>query len=196
MFKSHTSWVKYITKYFILFGAIIDHFGSVQLLSLVQLFETPWTAARQASLSITNSWSLLKLMSIELVMPSNHPILCHPLLLLPSIFPSIGSFVRSQFFTTGGQSIGASASASVLPKNIQDGFPLELTYMWIFFSNKFILQYSIIWGWVNPPLWSHRYQWLTVKLYVDLRLHKVSTPHPSIAQRSATLVLYYSYNRS
>ena len=69
---------------------MINH--SVQLLSRVQLFVTPWTAVRQASLSITNSWSLLKLMSIKSVMPSNHLILCHPLLLLPSIFPSIRVF--------------------------------------------------------------------------------------------------------
>ena len=67
-------------------------FSSVQLLSHVRLFATPWTAARQASLSITNSRSLLKLKSIESVMPSNHLILCHPLLLLPSIFPSIRVF--------------------------------------------------------------------------------------------------------
>ena len=67
-------------------------FSSVQLLSRVRLFATPWTAAHQASLSITNSQSLLKLMSIELVMPSNHLILCCPLLLLPSIFPSIRVF--------------------------------------------------------------------------------------------------------
>ena len=66
--------------------------SSVQSLSHVQLFVTPWTAAHQASLSITNSWSLLKLISIELVMPSNHGILCRPLLLLPSIFPSIRVF--------------------------------------------------------------------------------------------------------
>ena len=66
--------------------------SSVQSLSHVRLFVTPWTAARQASLSITNSQSLLKLMSIELVMPSNHLILCRPLLLLPSIFPSIRVF--------------------------------------------------------------------------------------------------------
>ena len=65
---------------------------SVQLFSCVQLLATPWTAARQASLSITSSWSLLKLMSIELVMPSNHLILCCPLLLPPSIFPSIRVF--------------------------------------------------------------------------------------------------------
>ena len=65
---------------------------SVQSLSHARLFVTPWTAACQASLSITNSWSLLKLMSIELVMPSNHLILCRPFLLLPSIFPSIRVF--------------------------------------------------------------------------------------------------------
>ena len=66
-------------------------FSSVQLLSHVQLFVTPWTAARQASLSITNSWNLLKPMSIEPVMPSNHLILCHPLLFPPSIFPRVFS---------------------------------------------------------------------------------------------------------
>ena len=65
---------------------------SVQLLGCVQLFPTPWTAARQASLSITNSWSLLKLMSIESVMSSSHFILCPPFLLPPSIFPSIRVF--------------------------------------------------------------------------------------------------------
>ena len=67
-------------------------FSSVQLLSHFCLFATPWTAAHQTSLSITNSWSLLRLMSIELVMPSNHLILCHPLLILPSNFPSIRVF--------------------------------------------------------------------------------------------------------
>ena len=100
--------------------------SSVQLLSRVWLFVTPWTAACQASLSITNSRSLLTLMSIESVMPSSHLILCHPLL-LPSIFPSIKVFLMSQFFTSGGQSIGASASTSVFPMNIQNWFPLGLT---------------------------------------------------------------------
>ena len=71
----------------------------VQLLSHVWLFVTPWTAACQASLSFCISWSLLKLISIESVMPSIHLILCHPLLLLPSIFPSIRSFLMSQLFT-------------------------------------------------------------------------------------------------
>ena len=91
----------------------------VQSLSRVQLFATPGTAAPQAPLSITNSRSLLKLMSIKSVMPSNHFILCSPLLLLPSIFPSIRSFPMSQFFASCGQSVGASAGPSVFPMNIQ-----------------------------------------------------------------------------
>ena len=70
----------------------MTNLSSVQSLSHVQLFATPWTTACQPSLSITNSWSLLKLMSIESVKPSNHLILCHPLLFLPSIFPSIRVF--------------------------------------------------------------------------------------------------------
>ena len=72
--------------------AICTQFSSVQSLSCVQLFATPWTTALQASLSITNSWSPPKPMSTESVMPSNHLILCHPLLFLPSIFPSIRVF--------------------------------------------------------------------------------------------------------
>ena len=83
----------------------------------------PRATACQASLSITNSQSLLKLMSIESVMPSNHLILCCPLLLLPSIFPSIRVFSNE----SGGQSIRVSASASVLPMNSQGSFPLGLT---------------------------------------------------------------------
>ena len=95
--------------------------SSVQLLSCVQLFATPWTAARQASLSITNSQSLLKLMSIESVIPSNHLILCRSLLLPAfNLFPASGAFHMSQFFTSGGQSIRVSASASVLPMNTQE----------------------------------------------------------------------------
>ena len=97
---------------------IIKRFSSVQLLSRVRHFETPWTAARQASLSITNSRSLLQPMAIESVMPPNHLILCGPLLLLPSIFPESGSFPMNWFFASGGQSIGVSASTSVLPVNI------------------------------------------------------------------------------
>ena len=91
--------------------------GSVQSLSHVLLFATPWTATHQASLSITSSRSLLKLMSIESVMPSNRLILCHPLLLPPSVFHSIRVFSNESVLC---QSIGASASASILPMNIQD----------------------------------------------------------------------------
>ena len=83
--------------------------SSVQSLSCVQFFVTPWTAAYQASLSITNSQSLPKLMSIELVMPSNHLILCHPLLLQPSIFHSIRVFSSSLYFA-----IDAAAAAKSL----------------------------------------------------------------------------------
>ena len=97
----------------------------VQLLSCVWLFVTPWTAAWLASLSFTISQSLLILMSVELVMPSNHLILCHPLLFLPSIFPAAGSFPMSWIFASGGQSI--EASASVLPMNIQGWLCLGLT---------------------------------------------------------------------
>ena len=91
----------------------------VQLLSHVQLPVTSWTAVRLASLSFTISQNLLNLMSTEWMMSSNHPVLCHPLLLLPSVFPASGSFPVSQLFASSGQSIGASASASVLPINIQ-----------------------------------------------------------------------------
>ena len=87
--------------------ALVIQFSSVQSLSHVQLFATAWTAARQASLSITNSRSLPKLMSIEPVMPSNHLIFCHPLLLPP--FTTSGSFQMSQLFALGGQSCGVSA---------------------------------------------------------------------------------------
>ena len=102
-------------------------FSSVQWLSHVQLFATPWTAARQASLSITNSWSLPKITSTESLMSSNHLILCRPLLLLPPTLPASGSFPMSQLFSSGGQSTGVSASTSVLPMNTQDWSPLGWT---------------------------------------------------------------------
>ena len=99
----------------------------IQSLSNIWLFVTPWNAVHQASLSTTNSQSLLKLMSIESVMPSTI------LSSVPSFssclhsFPSSESFQTSQLFTSDGQSIGVSTSASVLPMNIQDWFPLGLT---------------------------------------------------------------------
>ena len=92
-------------------------FSSVQLLSHFRIFATPWTAAYQASLSITNSWSLPKFMSIESMMPSNHLILCHPLSCFFQSFPTSGSFQMTQLFASCGQNIGVSASTSVLPIN-------------------------------------------------------------------------------
>ena len=110
-------------------------FSSVQSLSHVWPFATPWTAECQTSLSSTNSWSLLKLRSVESVMPSNHLILCRPLLLPPSIFPSIRVFSSEKLFASGGQRTGVSASASVLPMKIQDWFPLGQTG-WISLQSK------------------------------------------------------------
>ena len=112
---------------------------AVQLLRGVWLFATPWTAVCQASLSFTISQSLLKLMSIESVMISNHFILCHPLLLLPSIFPSIRVFSNESALHIRWQGIGASAVASVLPMNIQGWFPLGLTGLIL-----------LTWPWVKP----------------------------------------------
>ena len=98
------------------------NFVAVQSLCHVQFFTTPWTEAFQAPLSFTISQNLFKFMSIESVMLSNHLILCHPLLLLPSDFPASGSFSMSLFFASSSQSIGASASVSVLPMNIRVDF--------------------------------------------------------------------------
>ena len=120
-----------------LFSSIIPgiQWNSVQFSrSIVSNSMTWWTAACQASPSITNSQSLLKLMSIEWVMPSDYLILCHPFSCLQS-FPASGSFPVSQFFASGGQSIGVSASASVLSMNIQDWFSLGLTG-WISLQSK------------------------------------------------------------
>ena len=112
------SWVQRMATFIHLYRE--KSFSSVQSLSCVQIFATAWTAAHQASLSITNSQSLLKLISTESVMPSNHFILCLPFSShLPSI-PASESFQRSQFFASGGQSIRLSASTSVLPMNTQD----------------------------------------------------------------------------
>ena len=105
---------------------MLSIFSSVQSLSRVQFFATPWTTARQASLSITNSRSSPKPMSIVSVIPSNHLILCRPLLLLPSIFPSIRVVSNESALCIRWQSTGVSASTSGPPMNIQDWFPLVL----------------------------------------------------------------------
>ena len=110
-------------------------FSSVQSLSHVWLFVTPWTVTCQASLSIINSQSLLKFMFIESVMPSNHLILCCPLSSCLQSFTTSGSFQMSQFFASGGHTIGISASTSVLPINTQDWSPLGCTG-WISLQSK------------------------------------------------------------
>ena len=136
-------------------------FSSVQSFSCVRLFATPWTAECKASLSITNSQSLRKLMSIEWVMPSDHLILCHPLHLVPLVFHSIRVFSKIQFFASGGQSIGASTSESVLPMTNQDWFPLGWTGL-IFLQSKGLSRvFSSTTVWRHhffssqPSLWSN-----------------------------------------
>ena len=108
----------------------LPEFSSVQLLSCVQLFATPWTAAHQASLSITNSWSLLKLMSIQSVMPSNHLILCHPLL-LPSVFPSIRVFSNESVLRIRSWPKDWSFSFSISPSNEYSGLISPFRMDWL-----------------------------------------------------------------
>ena len=113
----------------------LQWFSTVQSLSCVQLFATPWITACQASLSITNSWSSLKLTSSELVMPSSHLILCRPLSSCPPSLPASESFPMSQLFSRGGQSTGVSALASFLSKKSQGWSPSEWTG-WISLQSK------------------------------------------------------------
>ena len=120
-----TNWLVSLSLSFLISKMkIINHLSSVQLLSRVRLFATPWIAAHQASLSIANSRSLLKLISIESVMPSNHLILCRPLLLLPSIFPSISVFSNESVLSIRWPKYWSFSVRIILPMNIQDWFPL------------------------------------------------------------------------
>ena len=148
-------------------------FFSVQSFSRIGLFVTPWTAACQASLSITNSCSLLKLMSIKSVMPSHHLMHCCSLCSCLQSFPASGSFPVSQFFASGGQSIGSLASTSILSMNIQDWFPLGLTG-WIslqskglsrVFSSTTVQKHQFFDS--QPSLWSnsHIHTWLLLIYY-------------------------------
>ena len=135
-------------------------FSSFQSLGRVWPFATRWTAACQTSLYITNSQSLLKLISIDSVMPSNHLMLCVPFLLPHSIFPSKRSFQMSQLFASDGQSIGVSASTSDFPMNIQDWFPSELT-CWIFLQSKGL---SRVFS--NPTVQKHQFFFISAQLFV------------------------------
>ena len=142
---------------------------SVQLLSCVWLFVTPWTAACQASLSITNSQSLLKLTSIESAIPSNHLILCHPLLLLPSIFPNIRVFSNESVLHFRWPKYWVSAS--VLPVNIQGWFPLGLTGLISLqskglsrvFSNTIVQKHQFFSAQFSLQSNSHIHTWLLEK---------------------------------
>ena len=146
---------------------MLSSFSSVQLLRHIQLFATPWTAVRQPSLSITNSQSLLKLMSIESVMPSNHLILCCPLLLWPSIFPSIRVFSKESVLHTRWPKYW-SFSFSVSPSNEYSGLiPLgwtswiSLLSKWLsrVFSNTTVQKHQFLGA--QPSLWSnsHNHTW-------------------------------------
>ena len=139
--------------------------SSVQLLSRVQLCHPMDCAACQASLSFSISWSFLKLMCIESMMSSNNLILCCPLLLLPSIFPSIRVFPVSQLFAWSGQSIGVSASTSVLPMNIQDWFPLELTGF-ISFQFKGLSRVFL-----SIRAWKHQFFGIQPSLWANSHIH-------------------------
>ena len=141
---------------------------SAQLLRCVWLIVTPWTAACQASLSITNSESLLKLMSIALLMPSNHLNFCCPPFLLPSIFPSIRVFSNESIICIRWQRIGVS---SILPMNIQDWFPLGWTG-WIclqskglsrIFSNTTVQKHQFFGTQLSSQSNSHIHAWLLEK---------------------------------
>ena len=144
---------------------------SVRLLNCVQLFVSPQTAACQASLSVTIFWSSLKLMSIESMTPFDHLILCCPLLLLPSIFPSISVFSNQSALRVRWPKYGASASALILPMNIQDWFPLGLTGLISLLSRGLsrVSSSTTIWKHqffsAQPSLWSssHIHTWLLEK---------------------------------
>ena len=157
-----------------------------QLLSSVaQLCPTfcgPRVCSMPAYLSITNSQSLLKLMSIESVMPSNHLILCHPLLLCLQSFPASGSFPVNQFFASGGQSIGISASASVLPMNIQYWFPLGWTG-WISLQFKGL---SRVFS--NTIVQKHQFFGAQLSLYILQLSHPYMTTRKTIALTRWTFV--------
>ena len=128
---------------------------------------TPWTAACQASWSFTMSGGLLKLMSIESMMPSNYPILCPPFTSHNQSFPASRSFQMSQLSASGGQITGALASASVLPMKIQDWFPLAWTGWISLLSKGFLRVFSNSTVWkhqlfrTQPSLWSNWHPYMT-----------------------------------
>ena len=154
-------------------------FTSVQSLSHVQLFETPWPAAHQASLSITISWSLLKLTSIASVMPSNHLILCHPLLLLPSIFPSIRIFSNESILHIRWPKHW-SFSFSISPSKEYSG----LTSFWINWFDLHVVQGTL------KSLFQHHssktsFIWCSAFFLVQLLHPYITTGKPIVLTRWA-----------
>ena len=134
----------------------------VQLLSHVRHVAAPWISLSRLP-SFISYWSLLRLMSVESVLPSNHLILCCPFSSCPQSFPASGSFPVSRFFTSSGQRIGASASASVLPLNIQGWFPLGLSGLISLLSKGLSRVFCSTTAWkphffgAQPSLWSSSY---------------------------------------
>ena len=153
--------------------------SSFQSLCHVQLFATPWTAACQASPSITNSGSPPKPMSIESVMPSNHPILFCPLLLLPSIFPSIRVFSNESVLRIRWPKFGVSASTSILPMNTQDWF---LGWnSWISLQSKGLSR-------VFPNITVQKHQFFCARLSLVQLSHPYMTTGKTIALTRRTFV--------
>ena len=149
---------------------------SVQFCSVTQSCPTlcnPVDCSTPGFPSITNSRSSLKLISIESVMPSNHLILCHPLLILPQSFPASGSFPMNQLFTSHGQRFGALASESVLPMNIQGWFPLRLTGL-ILQSKGLSRVFS------STTVWKHQFFRTQPSLWPSSRIHTWLLPSQSL----------------
>ena len=169
MIKEKSNWMSDLIN--AVYNQSTLQFSSVQSLSHVRLFVTPWTTAHQASLSITNSRSLPKPMSIVSVMPSNHLILCRPFSSCPQSFPASGSFPMSQLSTSGGQSTGVSGSTSVPPMNTQDWSSLGWTG-WIslqskglsrVFSNTTVQKHQFFGAQLSLQSNSHIHTWLLEK---------------------------------
>ena len=167
MFAKNLLWL----SFYYIYISSVQLLSSVQSLSCIRLFATPWIAARQASLSITNSRSSLKLMSIKSVMPSSHLILCRPLLLLPPIPPSIRVFANESTLHMRRPKYWSFSFSIGPPKNTQDWSPLERTG-WIslqskglsrVFSNATVQKHQFFSAQLSSQSNSHIYTWLLEK---------------------------------
>ena len=171
-FRGYSVLVSFIHPFEYALGTSVQ-FSSVQSFSRVQLFETPWTAACQASLSITNSRSPPKPMSIKLVMPSTISSSIVPFSSCPQSFPASESFQMSQLFTSGGQSTGVSASESVLQMSTQDWSPLGWTG-WISLQSKGLLRVFS-----NTTVQKHQFFGAQLSLESNSHIHTWPLEKPS-----------------